>query len=63
MGFIWLAIGIHTSVLRLATLMKIPLIFYSEDGEVEYEEDANIKKAVSWNDYQISAYMESDTTR
>ena len=55
----WL-IGIHTSVLRLATLMKIPLIFYSEDGEVEYGGDAKHKESGIYGiDYQISAYMES----
>ncbi len=55
----WL-IGIHTSVLRLATLMKIPLIFYSEDGEVEYGGDRKHKdNGIYGIDYQISAYMES----
>jgi len=31
----WL-IAIHTAVLRISALMDIPLIFYGEDGEVEY---------------------------
>ena len=38
----WL-MGIHTAVLRIAMQMNIPLVFYSEDGEVEYGGDANIK--------------------
>ena len=38
----WL-IGIHTSVIRIALQMKIPLIFYSEDGEVEYGGDMKHK--------------------
>jgi len=55
----WL-VGIHTSVLRIALQMKIPLIFYSEDGEVEYGGDAKHKdNGIYGMEYQISAYMES----
>ena len=55
----WL-IGIHTSVFRLAQKMKIPLIFYSEDGEVEYGGDMKHKNnGIYGIDYQISAYLES----
>ena len=54
----WL-VGIHTSVLRMAVKMRIPLIFYSEDGEVEYGGDAKYKdKGVYGMEYQISNYME-----
>ena len=42
----WL-MGIHTAVLRVAMQMNIPLIFYSEDGEVE-RSDAK---------YKIKAFM------
>ena len=34
--FGWLA-SIHTAVARVASSFKIPLVFYAEDGEVEYE--------------------------
>jgi N-acetyl sugar amidotransferase len=55
----WLA-GIHTSVLRIALQMKIPLIFYSEDGEVEYGGDMKHKDSGIYGmDYQISTYLES----
>jgi len=55
----WL-IGIHTAVTRIAIAMKIPLIFYSEDGEVEYGGDAKLKyRGLYGIDYQISNYLES----
>ncbi len=54
----WL-MGIHTAVLRVAIQMNIPLIFYSEDGEVEYGGDAKFKNNGVYDiDYQISRYME-----
>ena len=54
----WL-MGIHTAVLRIAMQMNIPLVFYSEDGEVEYGGDAKFKDKGVYNvDYQISRYME-----
>ena len=55
----WL-MGIHTAVLRVALQMNIPLLFYSEDGEVEYGGDAKFKdKGIYDVDYQISRYMEN----
>ena len=54
----WL-MGIHTAVLKLAMQMNIPLIFYSEDGEVEYGGDAKYKDNGIYDvDYQIKVYME-----
>ena len=54
----WL-MGIHTAVLRVALQMNIPLVFYSEDGEVEYGGDAKFKNHGVYDvDYQISRYME-----
>lgn len=38
----WL-IAIHTAVIRVASNFKIPLIFYGEDGEVEYGGSQNLK--------------------
>ena len=55
----WL-IGIHTAVIKVALMMKIPLIFYSEDGEVEYGGDAKLKNNGLYGiEYQISNYLES----
>ena len=54
----WL-LGIHTAVIRIALQMNIPLVFYSEDGEVEYGGDAKHKDNGIYNvEYQISRYME-----
>ena len=54
----WL-MGIHTAVLRVALQMNIPLVFYSEDGEVEYGGDAKFKDHGVYDvEYQISRYME-----
>jgi N-acetyl sugar amidotransferase len=54
----WL-ISIHTVIAKLAVQMKIPAIFYSEDGEVEYGGDTKYKnKSVYGIDYQISHYLE-----
>lgn len=56
--FGWLT-SIHTGVIRVASEMEIPLIFYSEDGEVEYGGDAKYKfNGVYGVDYQISNYLE-----
>ena len=41
----WL-IAIHTAVFRIAVQFNIPLVFYSEDGEVEYGGDAKINITV-----------------
>ncbi len=54
----WL-VSIHTAVIRVAHEMNIPLVFYSEDGEVEYGGDAKYKyEGVYGVDYQASNYME-----
>jgi N-acetyl sugar amidotransferase len=55
----WL-IAIHSAVLRIAVQFNIPLIFYSEDGEVEYGGDAKYKNQGLFDvDYIISRYLES----
>ena len=57
--FGWL-ISIHTAVLRIAEQMKIPLIFYGEDGEVEYGGGAEYKNEGLYDrDYQKRVYMEN----
>ena len=54
----WL-ISIHTAVFRVAVKFDIPLVFYSEDGEVEYGGDAkNINNGVYGVDYIKSIYLE-----
>ena len=54
----WL-ISIHTAVFRIAVQFDIPLVFYSEDGEVEYGGDAkNISNGVYGIDYIKSIYLE-----
>jgi|TARA_B100001093_G_scaffold397817_1_gene385124 N-acetyl sugar amidotransferase len=54
----WL-LSIHTAVIRVAVEFKIPLIFYSEDGEVEYGGDfKNLNNGVYGVDYQKSHYLE-----
>lgn len=54
----WL-IGIHTAVFRVAVQFDIPLVFYSEDGEVEYGGDAKNKyNGVYGVDYIKSIYLE-----
>ena len=56
----WL-VSIHTAVIRVAR-NDIPLVFYSEDGEVEYGGDAKYKyEGVYEVDYQASNYMEGFT--
>jgi len=54
----WL-ISIHTALIRVAYNMKIPLIFYSEDGEVEYGGDTKFKNKITYDtNYQKSHYLE-----
>ena len=54
----WL-ISIHTAVLRVAVQFNVPLVFYSEDGEVEYGGDAkHINNGIYDIDYMKSAYLE-----
>jgi len=55
----WL-IAIHTAVLRMAVAFDIDLIFYGEDGEVEYGGAAGTKvKPVYGTDYMRKIYLES----
>ena len=55
----WL-IAIHSAVLRVAVQFNIPLVFYSEDGEVEYGGDAKYKNDGLYGvDYMISRYLEA----
>ena len=56
----WL-IAIHSAVLRVAVQFKIPLVFYSEDGEMEYGGDLNKGKDnfIYGVDYMTGAYLES----
>ena len=54
----WL-ITVHTAVIRVAMQFGISLIFYSEDGEVEYGGDAkHINDGVYSVDYMKAAYLE-----
>lgn len=54
----WL-IAIHTAVFRIAVQFNIPLVFYSEDGEVEYGGDAQNKYNGIYNiNYIKRAYLE-----
>jgi N-acetyl sugar amidotransferase len=54
----WL-ISIHTAVLRVSLNFNIPLIFYSEDGEVEYGGDAKYKDhGIYGIEYQKNVYLE-----
>ena len=54
-------IAIHTVLARVAVAFNIPLIFYSEDGDVEYGGDAKHKnEGIYGIDYQISNYIEGD---
>ena len=55
----WL-IAIHSAVLRIAVQLSIPLVFYAEDGEVEYGGDAKHKSNGLYGvDYIITRYLES----
>ena len=55
----WL-IAIHSAVLRVAVQFNIPLVFYSEDGEMEYGGDMKKGKdqGVYGVDYITGAYLE-----
>ena len=55
----WL-IAIHSAVLRVAVQFNIPLIFYSEDGEMEYGGNLNkgFQNEIYGVDYMRSAYLE-----
>lgn len=56
----WL-IAIHSAVLRIAVQFDIPLVFYSEDGEMEYGGDINKGKeqGVYGVKYITDAYLEN----
>lgn len=54
----WL-IAIHTAVIRVASGYGIGLIFYGEDGEVEYGGSSETQKRPIYDtDYQKSVYLE-----
>ena len=54
----WL-ISIHTAVIRAATAFDIDLIFYGEDGEVEYGGSTETSKDPIYGvDYQKKVYLE-----
>ena len=55
----WL-IAIHSIVLKIACMFKISLIFYSEDGEVEYGGDAKFKNnGIYGTEYIKKNYLEA----
>jgi N-acetyl sugar amidotransferase len=52
--------SIHTAVLRIAKKFGINLVFYSEDGEIEYGGGTSRKNIATYGiDYMLSAYMSS----
>jgi N-acetyl sugar amidotransferase len=52
--------AIHTAVLRIAKKFGINLVFYSEDGEIEYGGGTTRKNIPTYGiDYMLSAYMSS----
>jgi N-acetyl sugar amidotransferase len=54
----WL-IAIHTAVIRTAISFKIPLLFYGEDGEVEYGGSTQSKNVALYDiEYMRSVYLE-----
>lgn len=54
----WL-IAIHTAVIKTAINFKIPLLFYGEDGEIEYGGSTESKnKALYGIDYMRRVYLE-----
>lgn len=54
----WL-IAIHTAVIRIATNFGVDLIFYGEDGEVEYGGSTEISKKPIYDvHYQKKVYLE-----
>jgi N-acetyl sugar amidotransferase len=56
----WL-VAIHTAVFNLALKLKINLIFYSEDGEIEYGGDTTFEKKYLYGvDYIKSRYLENN---
>lgn len=60
--FGWLT-SIHTAILRVATAFNIDLIFYGEDGEVEYGGGAETKRQPIYSvDYQKKVYLEGGMT-
>ncbi len=57
--FGWL-IAIHTSVVRIAQNFGINLIFYGEDGELEYGGTSETKKNIFYSaEYQKKIYLEN----
>ena len=51
------------AVVRVAAEFNIPLIFFSEDGDVEYGGDAKYKnKGIYGIDYQKTNYIQSSQT-
>ncbi|NBV75657.1 MAG: N-acetyl sugar amidotransferase, partial [Methylococcaceae bacterium] len=55
----WL-IAIHTAVLRVAINFDVPLVFYAEDGEIEYGGGTEKKnEGVYGIDYMKKAYLNS----
>ncbi len=55
----WL-VSIHTAVLRIAQSFSISLVFYSEDGEVEYGGMSERKNQPTYGiDYMKKAYLSS----
>lgn len=54
----WL-IAIHTAVIRTAISFKIPLLFYGEDGEIEYGGSTASKNKPTYGiDYMRAVYLE-----
>jgi N-acetyl sugar amidotransferase len=52
-------IGIHTAVLRMAVNLGIDLLFYGEDGEVEYGGSTETKNIATYDTtYQRKIYLE-----
>jgi len=57
--FGWLA-SIHTAVARVASSFNIPLVFYAEDGEVEYGGTSEKQNKQTYDfKYQKKIYMEN----
>jgi len=54
----WL-IAIHTAVIKTASSFGIPLLFYGEDGEIEYGGSTESKNKALYNiDYMRKVYLE-----
>lgn len=59
----WL-IAIHTAVIKTAINFKIPLLFYGEDGEIEYGGSTESKNKALYNiDYMRKVYLEGGHDR